>query len=104
MLLAATLMTTALLAPEGIPSPDTTDARCVVAMASHAEKATGEDLAAFNGVMFYFVGKLAGRHSPDEVSALVGAADKEAGSLDLTAIGKVCASEMERMGNVIQGL
>lgn len=100
MLLAA-LMMTAMPMPD--PSQDVKDARCVAAMLNFSSTADEAGKASINGVLLFFVGKLAGRHTPDQVRDILNGVEKDLAGADFKAIGSACTQEMIATGNVLQG-
>ena len=66
--------------------------RCVVALASFPDSANASeaDKAAFQGMMFFFIGKLVGRHSTAEVNPMIEAVKGQVAEANLQPVAEAC--------------
>ena len=101
----AAMVAALLAAPADAQTTAVTDGeitQCVVAMSTLGRSATGTDQANINGVMLFFLGKLAARHSPAELTALIARASTRSGSANMAATARDCAKEVEQLGATMQ--
>jgi len=101
-LAVATLATPHATAQSATAVTDREITQCIIAIHAVSLKLTGIDQAKVDGVAFYFVGKLAVRHTPAEIKMLIARAEAETAKMELAPVAKDCVSELKELSTILQ--